>query len=61
MLQHRIDQQIRVEEEEEEEEDEEIEMEVEAKADKAILEIMKINQISKTKVDVQIINLINPG
>ena len=58
MLHHRIDKQIEVEEEEEE--DEEIEMEVEVETKEAILEMMKTNQISKTKVEVEIINLINP-
>ena len=60
MLHHRIDKQIEVEEEEEEDEEIEMEVEVEVEADKAILEMMRTNQISKTKVKAEIINLTNP-
>lgn len=58
MLQHQIDQQIGVEEEEEEEEenDKETKIEVKVEADETILEMMKINQISKIKVEADLIS-----
>ena len=58
MLWQRIDQQIEVEAKEEE--FEELEMEVEEEVDEAILELMKINQISKIEAEAKINNLTNP-